>query len=685
MYSILQYVGGPLGALVIVVAGAAAVTVTIYLSSCLTTVRPSVKLDTQSEVTPVSNDEGIRESFLRKNKKHLEYLYEDAKTLFEAMCRGVRISGDGRCLGWRPSKDHGYHWLTYNEVMNRIKNFSSGLIHIGVKPGTSTYVGIYSQNCAECVISEQACYYHSMVAVPLYDTLGPNSCTFIINQAEITIVICDKEEKAKTLLDEISEIPSLKTIIVMKDISDEIKQLAEKHGIQILLFQDVEESGRTNPKSPMKPSPKDLAVVCYTSGTTGTPKGVMLTHGNIIANVSSVMSQLGNIAPTKNDVMISFLPLAHMLERCCQVALYMTGGSVGFYQGDIKILVDDMRSLRPTLSPCVPRLLNRIYDKVQSNVSGSKWKQWLLEKAFNSKKADLDRFVIRHSTFWDWFVFKQVRAGMGGRLRLMVVGSASLSGSVLTFIRCALGCVVIEGYGQTECVAPCTLTIPGDPDVDHVGPPLPCCSVKLVDVPEMEYFASEKKGEICVKGTTVFQGYLKDPVKTAETLDKEGWLHTGDIGMWLPNGTLKIIDRKNHIFKLAQGEFVAPEKIENIYSRSTFVAQIFIHGESLKSCLVGIVVPDREVLEQWCLEHSINDTWDEMCKNKIVKKTILEDLAKLGKEAGLNSFEQAKDIYIHPELFTVENGLLTPTLKTKRPECRKFFMSEIEAMYRVLV
>lgn len=293
-------------------------------------------------------------------------------------------------------------------------------------------------------------------------------------------------------------------------------------------------------------------------------------------------------------------------------------------------------------------------------------------------------FVVRQNSLWDRLLFKSVHDSMGGRLRLMVVGSAPLAPSVITFVRCALGCVIVEGYGQTECTAPCTLTFPGDYNAGHVGPPIGACNVKLVDVPDMEYYASNNEGEICVKGPTVFQGYLKDPEKTAEVLDKDGWLHTGDIGKWQDNGCLKVIDRRKHIFKLSQGEYIAPEKLENIFIRSLFVAQIFVHGESLKSCLVAVVIPDQEYLMHWARENSISGTFQELCRNNIVKKSILDDLSRLGKLSGLKSFELLKDIYVHSDVLSVDNGLLTPTLKTKRPECRKYFLSQIENMYRSL-
>ncbi|XP_007441942.1 long-chain-fatty-acid--CoA ligase 5 [Python bivittatus] len=240
---------------------------------------------------------------------------------------------------------------------------------------------------------------------------------------------------------------------------------------------------------------------------------------------------------------------------------------------------------------------------------------------------------------------------------------------------------VVEAYGQTECTAGCTVTMPGDWKAGHVGPPLPCNIIKLEDVPEMNYFASNNEGEICIKGPNIFKGYLKDPEKTAEAIDNNGWLHTGDIGKWMPDNVLKIIDRKKNIFKLAQGEYIAPEKIENIYIRSSPVAQVFVHGDSLQSFLVGIVVPDAETLSAFAENLGVKDSYEELCKNSVVKKAILMDMITLGKQAGLKTFEQVKDIYLHPEPFTVENGLLTPTLKAKRADVVKHFRSLIDDLY----
>ncbi|XP_063019264.1 long-chain-fatty-acid--CoA ligase 5 [Melospiza melodia melodia] len=639
---------------------------------------PPVDLNKQS----IGIEGGARRAALLTDNNLLSYYFEDAKTLYEVFQRGVSISGNGDCLGYRKPKQP-YQWLTYKQVSDRTKYLGSGLLQKGCQPSSSQYIGIFAQNRPEWIISEYACYTYSMVAVPLYDTLGPEAIVYIVNKADISVVICDTPAKAEVLLKncEDKKTPCLKIIVLMDLFDKELKDRGAKVGVEILSLQEVEELGRNNIRDPVPPKPEDLSVVCFTSGTTGNPKGAMLTHQNVVSNAAAFLRCTENtIECTSSDVVISYLPLAHMFERVVQTVVYSCGAKVGFFQGDIKLLTDDMKTLKPTLFPVVPRLLNRVYDKIQSGAN-TPVKKFLLKFAVFMKTAEIKQGIIRNDSIWDKVVFKKIQETMGGRVRIMVTGAAPISPSVLTFLRAALGCQIFEGYGQTECSAGSTFSMPGDWTTGHVGAPLACNIIKLDDVEEMSYFSSNNEGEVCIKGPNVFKGYLKDPDKTAEAIDKDGWLHTGDIGKWLPNGTLKIIDRKKNIFKLAQGEYIAPEKIENVYIRSAPVAQVFVHGESLRSFLIGIVVPDAEMLPEFAAKLGVKGSFEELCKNPAVKKAILDDMIQLGRQAGLKSFEQVKDLYIHTELFSVENGLLTPTLKAKRGDVVKFFQKEIEALY----
>ncbi|XP_014251042.1 long-chain-fatty-acid--CoA ligase 5 isoform X2 [Cimex lectularius] len=666
---------------VILITGIAAAS--IYYLTRPKSERPLVPLHRQCTVLP--GPEMIRVSKFYKDSKDgkfVSFLSEDTRTLYDTFRKGAKSSNDGKCVGWRENPNKPYQWMHYNETLLRARNFGSGLVSLGLAPNPNTFIGVYSQNCPEWILTEQAAYCYSMVIVPLYDTLGPDACSYIISQAEIEIVVCENDAKCNMLLDRAPR--HLKKIIIIKEASPATKQRAKNRGVEIIKFDMVEKLGAANSVPEVPPKPSDLCTICYTSGTTGNPKGVMLSHENVVAGVCAVILQLGDHKPTADDTMISFLPLAHMLERCCENGMYLVGGSVGFFSGDITKLSDDMKALRPTVTPAVPRLLNRIYDKVMAEVNSSVLKKILFNMALSSKHKELKKGIVRRNSFWDKTVFRKVQEQMGGRLRMMIVGSAPLAGNVLTFARCALGCMIVEGYGQTECCAPVTLTVQGDHVPEHVGPPVACCCVKLVDVPEMEYFASMNQGEVCVKGTNVFQGYFKDQDHTSKTIDALGWHHTGDIGQWQPNGTLKIIDRKKHIFKLSQGEYIVPEKIENIYIRSQYVYQVFVHGESLKSCVIAIVVPNVDVVKSWALENQIEGTFSVLCAHPEVKKLILDDMITWGKESGLKSFEQVKDIYLHPDPFSVQNGLLTPTFKTKRPQLKAYFKPQLEDMYAKL-
>ncbi|XP_072095634.1 long-chain-fatty-acid--CoA ligase 5 [Mobula birostris] len=638
--------------------------------------------DLSRQSVQVKNSKDARRNAMLKSDEVTSYYYDDVRTVYDAFQRGMHVSGDGPCLGYR-KRNQPYQWLSYKQVSDRAEYLGSGLLHRGSKPCPEQYIGVFAQNRPEWIISELACYTYSMSVIPLYDTLGPDAIVYIINKAEISTVICDKMNKAITLLEncEAKRTAHLTTIILMDPFDDALKKRGEKCNVKVLTLKEVEDLGRENHRTPIPPKPDDLSIVCFTSGTTGDPKGAMLTHGNVVANSVSFFETVGpTLSPNSDDISISYLPLAHMFERVVQTALYCSGAKVGFFQGDIRLLSDDMKTLRPTIFPVVPRLLTRAYDKVQAEFQ-SPFKKWLLNTAISSKQAELSRGIIRNDSFWDKLIFNKIQATLGGRVRIMVTGAAPISPTILTFLRAALGCPIFEGYGQTECTAGCTFSMAGDSAAGHVGPPLPCNIVKLVDVEDMNYFASKGEGEVCIKGTNVFKGYLKDPERTSEAIDAEGWLHTGDIGKWLPNGTLKIIDRKKNIFKLAQGEYIAPEKIENVYIQSSFVAHVFVAGDSLQSYLVGIVVPDPEVLPEFAASKGFKGSYKELCQIPEIKKAILDDLVKLGKQAGLKSFEQVKDLYLHTEMFTIENGLLTPTLKAKRSELSKFFKKQIDHLY----
>uniref|UniRef100_A0A7E4VBD5 Long-chain-fatty-acid--CoA ligase n=1 Tax=Panagrellus redivivus TaxID=6233 RepID=A0A7E4VBD5_PANRE len=676
------------GAALLTTLGALGVGFYVWNLRNLRKIKPIVDLDSQTRVLP----DGSRIATVVKSEAELHTsLFPAVTTLYDVIRHGLTLSNNGPMVGYRPvgadGKAGDYKWLKYDEVLKRSINIGEALRVIGIATGQESFIGVYAKNRPEWIIIENAVYNFNNVIVPLYETLGAEACVFSLNQAEIEIVFVDVPAKVHSLLKEKPKIPSLKHFVVMDGVTPELVAQAAEQNVKVYSFAEFEALGTRSEKMPLvPPKPDDLATICYTSGTTGEPKGVMLTHANIIAD-GTTLDFFKTTNFDRNDVMMSFLPLAHMFERVVESVVFTVGGRVGYFRGDIRLLADDIKTLRPTVLPVVPRVLNRIYDRVMAEAGKSALKKGIFDLALAVKQGEINRQIIRNDSLADEYVFKKIREQLGGRVRFVLTGSAPLAENVLNFMRCALGCVVVEGYGQTECVACATITLEGDAVAGHVGVPTLCNKIKLVDVDELGYFAKDNAGEVCIKGANVFKGYYKNEAQTKATLDADGWLHTGDIGRWTEKGTLKIVDRKKHIFKLAQGEYVAPERIENIYSRSKYVAQSFVYGESLKTCLIAIVVPDPEVLPievEKKLKLSRETRLEELCRSPDVKKLILDDMIACGKAGGLFSFEQAKDIYLCPEAFSIENDLMTPTLKIKRPKLKVHFKNQIANMYKAL-
>ena len=460
-------------------------------------------------------------------------------------------------------------------------------------------------------------------------------------------------------------------------------------------------------QSDMMPKPEDWAYVMYTSGTTGDPKGVILTHKNVLSSSAGILRQnFREDLLLEDDVYISYLPLAHSLEACLQNCVVFVGCSIGFYQGDVKKLVsEDLPDLRPTIMAGVPRIYARIYDKVMMGVES---KGFIAKTLFSwGLKSNKSKFI------YDMILFNKLKQVVGGRIRLLASGAAPLSAELHHFLKQVFGCPVLQGYGMTEnCAAACVQPL-GSIKGGNVGGPTPAVEVKLQDTEDYktsdvypktkEEFEAQvsfkgafdpslagkviERGEVCLRGYNVFPGYYKNDKETKETLDDKGWLHTGDIGMWNEDGSLSIIDRKKNIFKLAQGEYVAPEAMENAVSPCKWVGQCWIYGNSYENYVIGIIVPDQEVLLKWAQSNKPNMSVADLVKDPAVKKMIFDDIIATGRSAKLRGFELPKQIDFETEInqlgqgFTIEGDLITPTLKLRRPNLLKKYQSKIDAMY----
>ncbi|KAF9360084.1 hypothetical protein BGX34_007964 [Mortierella sp. NVP85] len=613
------------------------------------------------------------------------------KTLHENFLEGVLRSEGGSFLGHRPVVNgvaQAFVWQSYTQVLDRVTNFGAGLSHLGLVPKAN--FGIFSVNRPEWTMSEHAGYMYNYTTVPLYDTLGFNAIEYIVNQTDMQIIIASPD-KASVILALKPKLPSVKTIIVMGDVDEALKTEARLLHVDVVSWTDVERDGRERPVHAIHPTEDDIATICYTSGTTGTPKGAVLTHKNFVATIASfrTLAKHGKFfQPSNADCHISYLPLAHVFERLCQAVMISGSTRIGYYQGDTLKLLDDVVELQPTIFVSVPRLFNRIYDKVMAGVKAKGGlAASLFNYAYNSKKASLKEGYIDH-VLWDRLIFGAIRARLGGKVKHIISASAPISPDVMDFLRICFSADVYEGYGQTEQAAGLSMTYRGDMTPGQVGPPQLCVEVKLRDIPEMNYTSQDKpypRGEIMLRGKSVFKGYYKAPEQTAETLSADGWASTGDVGMWDDRGRLVLIDRAKNIFKLAQGEYIAPEKIEAVLAKHHLVAQVFVYGHSLQASLVGVVVPDPETLKPWANENGLaGKSYEELCSQPLVRTTLLKELTAFGKGNDLKGFEILKDIHVTSEQFSLENDLLTPTFKLKRHAAKDKYSVEIERMYASL-
>ncbi|KAK3847797.1 MAG: hypothetical protein J3R72DRAFT_430806 [Linnemannia gamsii] len=674
-------------------------------------------IDTQAVELPGTRRPGQTGIYRRKG-------YEDAllavpptrphiKTIYDAFQHGLRVSPSGPALGRRVfdpvTKTYGgYVWETYTEVGDRITRFGSGVVKIhqdvfGLPQVAQKFsVGIWAINRPEWTTASESCSAYNLVSVGLYDTLGPEAVSYGINHSECSIVICSVDHVA-TLLNESPNMPGLKVIISMDTLDNDkpqpgsantgsiLRTYAQDKSVLLYDWAEVEALGIKYGRKHTPPTPDDIYTICYTSGTTGLPKGAILTHRNINAVLASADATTPMSA---DDVLISFLPLPHVFGRVMEIFAFSAGGRIGYSTGDPLRLLEDIGHLKPSIFPAVPRLLNRVYAKVYAaTIEAPGLTGILARRGLATKLANLEAGKGFNHPLWDRILFSKIKQAIGGNVRLMLTASAPISAEILSFIRVAFCCEVVEAYGQTEGAGAATNTNLGERVAGHVGPPNACNEIKLVDVPELNYFATDKphpRGEICVRGPGVIPGYLKDEAKTKETIDDEGWLHSGDIGIIGSNGSISIIDRKKNVFKLSQGEYIAAENIEGkILARLPFIQQIFIHGDSTESCLVAIIVPEpdtfvpfvNKVLSGVNLALENVADYKRVCSDPKMRQSVLHELNKVAKDIGLRGFEVPKAILLEPEAFTVENDKMTPTFKIKRHPVVQEYRERLNALY----
>ena len=599
-----------------------------------------------------------------------------------------------------------YTWITYEEANKNILNFSRGLNVLNLCPkidieneDSFRLLGIYSKNRPEWLLSYFAAARDSITIVTVYDTLGDVALEYIFNQTKLTTLVIEAKVLKKIInLAKDGKSGQIKNLIVLDKNEDEPScEELKKLDFNIYTWEEVAKEGEEKGKDIELhlPGPDSIMTINYTSGTTGNPKGAKVSHNSVILN-TDVIEMLGLFLKEESDIYLSFLPLAHIMETLIMAVLVSRGIPIGFYNGDAKKLMEDAQILHPTAMCGVPRIFQRVYEGINDQLK--KYPALLRKifyKAMELKMKDLKEKGILTNILWDNIAFKKVREFLGGRMRFMLIGSAPMDGYVLNFLRCALSCEIVEGYGQTEDAAGILLTKTYDPVTGHLGGPGYSTELKLVDVPDLDYKSTDvdpetgkwrPRGELCVRGPILFKGYLNLPDKTKEALDEDGWLHSGDVATIIPEhgNAFRIIDRVKNMFKLQQGEYIAPEKIENKLSDCKYIEQLFIYGDSLQSYLVGVLYPKQKDVIEFLQKKGINATkenYKDYFEDPDLIKDILTEIERFSRSNDIKGFEIVKKVYLTKEPFTIENELLTTTLKIRRHIAKKHFMKEIQKMY----
>jgi len=560
---------------------------------------------------------------------------------------------------WERGRD-GYVPVTYNHLEQRVRHVASALLGLGVQAGDR--VALLMENCPEWAVADYAILSVGAVTVPLYCTYREQDMVHVLNDSEPVLVLASGGRKLQHLLAAVELCSSVRAVYALD---------AGKDAGSALPFTDLEEVACDDEgiNSRMQDLSRDsLATLIYTSGTTGKPKGVMLSHGNILSNIVAIL-QVIDLGP--GDKMLSFLPLAHVFERVGGHFLpYSIGLPVAFAERPDTV-AKNMPEARPTMLISVPRLFEVIRSRILGQVAKQPGISRFLFSLYMTRSGQQRRDEIGLAgrvqlNILDRLVGKKVRDRFGGCLKMFISGGAPLSVEVANFFA-DVGIPIVEGYGMTESSPVISVNMDSSRHPGSVGKAMKNLAVKLAD-----------DGEILVSGPSVMQGYWRLPEATVETID-DGWLHTGDIGVIDGGGYLSITDRKKDLIVNSGGENIAPQRIEGLLVGDELIEQVVVFGDK-RPYLVAIVVPGREAAELWATETGMPETgWDQLASSPVFRKALQTRIAAILHP--LSQFEQVRRIHVQAEPFSIEEGFLTPTMKIKRRRVYEHFRNIFEGLY----
>ena len=638
-----------------------------------------------------------------KNKSLIENNIEKMTRFKDRPCLGRRLKVGENEKG-EPRFDNKYTYYTYKDVHIMCKKFAKnlhekkeGLIYKDSYRGKNfNLVGIFAKNCTEWVIADMACQMDSVTTAILYSTLGQDAFRYICEQTKIRTILvspdlinmlCDLKKKYN--LGQLSN-AILFDMTTNCDSEKELEKLRNAGFTAYSFTKDFLKDNENVKDSDLEISkPETIMTICYTSGTTGDPKGVMLSQRNLISVLDTVIRD-SHVPIDEYGTHISFLPLAHIFERMVISGFMGAAAKIGFISGSVRTtLIEDMSLLGPTLLFTVPRVLQTMRTKIFDgfNALGG-WKKKLAYKAYHTKLENYKKYGIITHTIYDQLVFKKIRNMFGNKLRTILCASAPMPKELADDFKVFLSIPIIEGLGMTELSGSAFCTTYHDLTNFTAGGVTGGAKMIIKSVPDLGYTIDDvidgvncPAGEICLKGPLIFEGYYKNDKENEKAFDKDGYFHTGDVGRIFPNlgNGLKIVDRVKEIFKLSQGEYIIPAKLESVYSKSSFIQQIMIYGNSSMNNIIAIICPEKK----HCAE-ALGITLEELTKsedNPDLQKLIVNDLLKLANEANFNGMEKARYVLITFEGFTVENTCMTPTMKIVRKKVELRFKKRIDKLY----